>query len=464
MSVMPTQPSSIERDSFSPVGQALIGRLVAGLLALGEGDNELALDAVQTMSTTLAAHLATVSITVIHDLLGHPLSGVQELGAELLLRFDARSGLIPVDLLLAVLHSPHENVRAAGMRLLAELPEPSLATMDPLLVRLSTDGNADLRNASRPLVTRIAAAFPQTRDRIVAGLIEALLRRKLAEDVPTHVLRLLRDDLVAGHPAIDAATVWRLLSSGSPHAQELGGILLPTNVTPASLELAQIIKLASHEILSVRTAAWRMYEQDVPRIQQDMAAAVRILDARWPDSRQWAFEFFRRPDFASYFTVDVLVGVIDSVRDDVQAYGRELLQRHFIEADGPQLLLQLSEHPARAVQLFTTNYLERFAAGKPERLESLVPYLTSVLSRVNQGRVAKQRVLAFLVAEGSRDAASAAIVIPLLFRIAATISIEYRALAIEAMMAIHRAQPTAPLPIAIKPVRVVNPVTAAGAR
>jgi predicted DNA-binding WGR domain protein len=448
----------------APVGQVLIGRLVAGLLALGETDHERALDAVQTMTATLAAHLATVSITVIRDLLAHPLAGVQELGVELLLRYDARSGLIPVDLLLAVLRSPHENVRAAGMRLLGELPEPTLATMDELLLRLSTDANADLRNASRPLVGRVAAAYPATRDRIVAGLIESLLRRKLAEDVPSHVLRLLKDDLAAGHPAIDAETVWRLLASGSPHAQELGGILLATNIDPASLAIAQIIKLASHEILSVRTAAWRMYENDISRVQADMAAAVRILDAKWPDSRQWAFAFFRRPEFAPYFTGEVLVGVIDSVRDDVQAYGRELLQRHFAEADGPRLLLQLSEHPTRAVQLFTTNYLERFASGKPERLESLVPYLTSVLSRVNQGRVAKQRVLSFLVTEGSRDEAAAAIVIPLLFRIAATISIEYRALAIEAMMAIHRAQPASSLPIAIKPVRVVTPARTAGAR
>jgi hypothetical protein len=160
----------------------------------------------------------------------------------------------------------------------------------------------------------------------------------------------------------------------------------------------------------------------------------------------------------------VLVGVIDSVRDDVQAYGRELLQRHFAEEDGPTLLLQLSEHPARSVQLFSTNYLERFASGKPERLESLLPYLTSVLSRVNQGRVAKHRVLSFLVVEGSRDVASAAIVIPLLFRIAATISIEYRAAAIEAMMTIHRAQPASPLPLQIKPVRVVEPAATGGAR
>src|SRR5262249_25035800 len=160
---------------------------------------------------------------------------------------------------------------------------------------------------------------------------------------------------------------------------------------------------------------------------------------------QWAFDFFRRPEFQ--FTADVLVVVIDSVRDDVQAFGRELLQKHFADADDPALLLKLSEHPSRAVQLFATNYLERFAAGRPDKLEALLPYFASVLSRVNQGRIAKQRVLAFLVTEGSRDLASANSVIPLMFRLAATISIEYRAAAIETMMAIHRARPEATLPM-----------------
>jgi hypothetical protein len=155
----------------------------------------------------------------------------------------------------------------------------------------------------------------------------------------------------------------------------------------------------------------------------------------------------------------VLVGVIDSVRDDVQAFARELLQKHFDEADGPDVLLKLSEHPARAVQMFATNYLERFAAGRPERLEGLMPYFTSVLSRV-----AKHRVLEFLKVEGARDVSSANVVIPLLFRLAATISIEYRASALEVMMTIHRARPEVSLPVQIKPLRVVAPARAAGDR
>jgi hypothetical protein len=448
------------------VGQALVGRLIAALLALTEADNELALDAVQTMSMTLANHLQTVSVAVIRDLLAHPLPGVQELGAELLLRHDSRTGVIPADIILAVLHSPHENVRAVGMRLLGELPDAVLATMDQLLLRLTCDGNADIRNASRTLVQRVANGFPAARDIVLAGLSDALLRRRLAEDVPSHVLRVITEDLSASHSKVDKDTILRLLASGSPHAQELGGILLAKNVGFDQLELDDIVPLASHEILSVRQASWTMYERGIARVQANLASAVRILDAKWQDSRQWAFAFFRRPEFQ--FTAEVMVVVIDSVREDVQAYGRELLQRHFSDADGPELLRKLSEHPARSVQLFATNYLERFASGRPERLDLLLPYFASVLSRVNQGRIAKRRVLAFLQTEGARDAASAAIVVPLMFRIAATISIEYRAAAIETMMAVHRARPEVALPMAVKPLPVragrAGRVAQAGAR
>lgn len=443
----------------SEVGQALVGRLVAALLALGEHpeqDDAIARDAAQTIALALDAHMRTISANVVRDLLAHPLAGVQELGAELLLRLPAP---IPADLVMSVLHSQHENVRAVGMRLLSELPDLALAAMDQLLARLTCDANADVRNASRPLVQRIASKFPDACDRLVASLIESLLRRKLAEDVPSHVLRVLVEDLAPGHRKVDKDTILRMLASGSPHAQELGGILLAKNVAPEALTLDEIVPLASHEILSVRQAAWSMYEHGIARVQRDLASAVRILDAKWQDSRQWAFAFFRRPEFR--FTAEDLVVVIDSVRDDVQAYGRELLQKHFVEADGPTLLGKLAEHPSRSVQLFATNYLERFATARPDKLASLMPYFTSVLSHVNQGRIAKQRVLRFLQAEGSRDAAAAAIVMPLLFRLSATISIEYRAAAIEAMMAIHRTQPSVALPLRIKAVPVR---AAAGAR
>jgi hypothetical protein len=146
--------------------------------------------------------------------------------------------------------------------------------------------------------------------------------------------------------------------------------------------------------------------------------------------------------------------VADSVRKDVQAFGRELLTRSFREEDGPTLLLRLSEHPSPAVQLFATNYLERFASGKPALVEQLVPYFIRVLSQVNKGRVARQRVLGFLQREGRGTEANGRVAMEVLHRMSATIAIEHRAAALEAMVAIARAQPAIPIPFHIRPVEV----------
>jgi len=66
------------------------------------------------------------------------------------------------------------------------------------------------------------------------------------------------------------------------------------------------------------------------------------------------------------FSPDVLVAVCDSVRPDVKAFGREMVTRFFQESHGHEYLLRLSEHPSANLQLFSINYLERFAAGSLE--------------------------------------------------------------------------------------------------
>lgn len=435
------------------VAGPLVARIVAEMLALGASpdDDARARDATQTLVMALAAHLEGIQAPVVNDLLAHPAAGVQELGAELLLRASAsRAGPLDDETMVRILHSEHENVRAVGTRLLGELPDDVLAQMELLLVRLTTDKAADLRNASRPIVARVAAKNAGAGETIARALVLALVRNKLPEGAPSHVLRVLREDLFGFVKALPAEDVFRLLQSKSAHAQELGGLLLQDR-DPSELSIEQIVKLASHDVLSVREASWRAFSASIDRVKASLAEASRVLDATWDDSRAFAFGFFRERLGADAFHADVLVTILDSVRPDVQAFGRELTTRWFRDEDGPALMTKLSEHPSVAVQLFTTNYLERYATDRPGQLESLMPYFTSVVSRVNQGRVAKQRVLAFLEAEGQKSPEAARLVIDLLHRLAAVVAVEYRGAAIAAMVAIHHAQPGVPLPLRIKP-------------
>jgi hypothetical protein len=140
------------------------------------------------------------------------------------------------------------------------------------------------------------------------------------------------------------------------------------------------------------------------------------------------------------------------VREEVRQFGRQMVIRHFQEVDGQDYLLKFSEHPSTDMQLFATNYLETYAAGNAERLQELMPYFISVLSRVNRGGVAKRRIFAFLDAEALKSEAAARIVAEILTRQSATIAIGDKATAIQIMVKIHRAYPQISLPILVKPV------------
>ena len=146
----------------------------------------------------------------------------------------------------------------------------------------------------------------------------------------------------------------------------------------------------------------------------------------------------------------MLVAVCDSVRPDVQAFGRELVTRFFQESHGHEYLLRLSEHPSADVQLFATNYLERFATGSLERIALLEPYFLGVLSRVNRGRVAKARVFAFLRAESDKSPEAAQLVARLMTRQSLTMAIGDKAASIENMIDVRHKYPDIPMPVTIK--------------
>jgi hypothetical protein len=378
---------------------------------------------------------------------------VQGFAAEVLLAHETRPEDLPEDLIAALaVESRHASVRSLGVRLFGSLPDATLLQRVNLLLAFATSGLADQRGAIRPVLQRLAG-YPSFGDAIVPPLLVTLLSKEAHEGVHSFVLALLKTDLAGALGAVNKEAVLRLLRSKYPAAQELGGILLGRNVDPDTLEVAEVARLASHEILSVREAAWKFFRENKPRLLADMAAAIKILDAKWDDSRHFAFDLFRGFDEHD-FTPDVLVAVVDSVRPDVQAFGRELVTRFFQADHGHEYLLRLSEHPSADVQLFATNYLEAFAAGSIERLRALEPYFLGVLSRVNRGRVAKARVFAFLKAEAEKSPEAAQLVATLMTRQSLTMAVGDKAASIESMVAVARrfadTQLPQTLPITIK--------------
>src|SRR5262249_36071758 len=139
----------------------------------------------------------------------------------------------------------------------------------------------------------------------------------------------------------------------------------------------------------------------------------------------------------------------DSVRPEVQALGKQLLQDKFTTADAGRYLVRLSEHPSTNLQLLVSGLLEHHVAGDIERLRALAPYLVTVLSQVNRGRVAKQRVMRLIAREASRTPAAAALLAPILDRQSTTIAITQKHPLIATMVEVKRTYPDVPLPITV---------------
>ena len=427
----------------------IIGRVVAALADCSDG--ERARDIGEILLACFAAPLRSIGIQVIRDLLAHALVEVQELAGTILLGHAELAHTTPDDIILDLLASAHESIRSLGARLLGQLSRRALRERKELLVHLTTHEHAELRESIRPAVAELIRGSRDFARDLARRFAEALLHKN-PEGVPAHLLSLLVGELRDHLTDLPAEQVLRLLHARSPYAQELGGTLLASNVSVDELSITDMIKLVDHHILAVRAGAREMCENNLDRLRLAMNGSIRLLDSRWADSREWAFTLFRTSFTRAELTPAVLVGICDSVRTDVQEFGRGLITEHFADDDGQEYLLRLSEHPAETLQLFASNYLTRYASRDPERLAELEPYFERVLSGVNRGRVAKLRSIAFLADEARHSRAAAEIAARIFARQSVTIAVTYKAALIESLLAIHRTYPDLDVPVAIAPV------------
>jgi hypothetical protein len=444
------------RQTSFPEAEAkpLVARFVAWLLALGEDQGARAADVAETLLAAFRPVLRRVGEPVIRDLLAHPLPELRRFAGDLVLGHDEFGRRPPPDILRALIASPYPKVRAVGVQIFDQLDEATLKQGLDVLVGLLRHPLADLRENIRATVRRLAQGDVQFGRAVAGRLVEALLVPGAPEGVPSFTALVIREDL---HPFLDripAETVVRLLTSRSKPAQEIGGLLLPTNVDPDTLTVEQLVKLADSDVVSVREAAWRICREHPERVAADLTTAYRLADSKWEDSRRFAFGLLRDGLGDAEWPAEALVGLCDSVKPDVQLFGREMITRQFRDEHGEHYALTLSEHPDASMQAFAGHFLDLFAADDPADVRRLRFYCAAVLSRVNRGRVAKERVFAFLErAAGSGEQAANAVA-EVLARQSATAAIGDRARFLELMTWIHSAYPGIAQPIRVRPAEV----------
>ena len=386
---------------------------------------------------------------------------IQTIGANILLNHETPAANLPPELIQSLINSPHQSVRVIGVRIFGQLPDTTLLQSYQLILAMATHELSDMREAIRPVVRRLAGKNTEFASQLTLALIEVLVRKEKQEGIHSYIISLMGEDLAASISNLTKDTALRLLRAKPAAAQELGGLLLEANCRnwAVQFDTATIVKLGSHEILSVRQAAWAMFAQISDRIrnnEQEKLAAVRLLEAKWDDSKEFALGFFNTHFTQSDWTPAVMISICDSIKDDVRQFGRDLVKRYFRESYGQEYLLKFSEHPSGDMQLFATNYLEEYAVDNSERLRLLKPYFITVLSRINRGRKAKDRVFAFLEAEGLKSWAAAEVVAEILTKQSVTMAIGDKAKAIQIMVKLKKQYSDLDLPIQVKEVAAIK--------
>ncbi len=400
-------------------------------------------DATVVLVTAFPTELRSLDLDLVHALVRHPAAGAAELGARILLVHSTRPADLPDAVLADAMTSPHPTVRGIGIRLYGELPDAVLAERFRVLLALVANPLPDVRAASHPIIARLARTNPGFGRTFLRALLPTLTREG-PPGLHADLVTLLRSELAAVLAELPADSVFQLLRAHETVVQELGGELLRTNVDPATLTLAQLAVLAASDVLLVRRTAWTLLDQRADDARRDPDAVLPLLDAPWEDSRANAFRWVREKVGPEHLGAAVTITVCDSVRPDVQAFGRSLVTTVFDAADGGRYLAALAQHPDPEMQAYASAWLESHASGDPERLGALLPFFAAVLQRPNRAKTAKTRVLAFLAKEGLRDEASARLVASVLVPLSASIAKTHREAAIATLTAIHAAFPTVP--------------------
>lgn len=424
-------------------------KVISALLAMDPEDAPQAGTAVDFLLLLAPDEVAALPITHLAELATHPLEACQLLAVQILLKRSSPSGL-PESILLAALSSEYPAVRKLGMELLGKLSDHELAERTEALAACAVSQHPELREGAAPLLGRAAAYNRSAARELVIQWYPLLFREESFEGLHQSIYRQITGSFAAELDAIPADFYPRMLESKYGCGQSLGFEILKRQ--PDNHSTQELAGWAVHSLVALREWAFERIERHPQALRDDPGMMLGLLECPFDDTRERGFAFCRREIRDGDWTPEALVAICDSNQQLVRDFGRELVTRLFREQDGPLYLARFSQHPATEIQLFATNYLERFASGSVERIAGLDLYFRTVLSRIGAGRIAKQRVLAFLEREALASEAIAALVTPLLARQSGTVAIQDKAVMIRILDAIRRQWPAIPNPL--KPVSV----------
>jgi cellulose synthase operon protein C len=348
---------------------------------------------------------------VIARLMAHIAHEVRATGIEMLAYSPVDANALPEALWRQLFSSEAPEIVAAGLRLLARLNDEQLSERAAFVVSLVTAPTSEVRKAARPLLSRIAERFPELADDLARRLIDTLFQSALDDDYVEDTVTLFREALPTQFATLDANLIWRLLQAKAKGAQSLGAAAVATRV-PSIYSVRQLARLGNHPHVAVRQWVMAAYDATPNRFAQEAADAVLLVESKWEDARAFATMYFDRwAD--NIWTPGVLAVIADSTRPEILAYARSVLRRTMKPGDASVQLIRLLEHPATSMHLLISEVLTADAARDETVFAKLLPLARIVMLQVHKGRVAKDRISAFLHTEALRDRDRAVAIAPI---------------------------------------------------
>ena len=223
--------------------------------------------------------------------------------------------------------------------------------------------------------------------------------------------RLAREHLTAEMgELLSVAELVHWATHGSAAAKELAGNLLRLRPAAAmELGLEKLTTLAQHEVAAVRAAAHALLQGAREELRADPSILFVLVESDWDDTRTAAFTLLRAIDGAA-LGLDGIMGLLDSNREDVQEFGRELALKHFAELPAEELVYRLVQHPHAGMRRFALELVVHHLPAGDGPLAKLKEFCRAALFDLWPSRKVKRGIVEFLTARGLEDPKQAALV------------------------------------------------------
>ncbi|WP_128331903.1 WGR domain-containing protein [Apibacter sp. HY039] len=435
--------------------KALIGKTIAELLILSDSkeNNDIAEEVISRLNSLASTEYDCINWQILEQLFSSTLKANHILASSIIMKKYENKDIIdlPLSLIDSFLKYENKDIRSNGLLLLKKYSDTYLVNNINFIL---SHTESQYEEVVKEMVSRLVQLIrysKTTANTALRYLVYVLMRKEKFSGAHAYINSFVTNELKSNwNEGLAPKDITKLIHSQYRKSQITGYEILLNYKKSDDFTLKQIISFGNHEILALRQWCWNYYKENISRIKTEKTKALNLLNSRWEDTRNYAFEFFRSEFNESDWDMDTLLSIIDSIRPDVENFGKELIKIYSGSNWDIKFLTRLSEHPSVQVQAFITGYLNQYVAGRPEIIGQLTNYFQTTLSQVNKARVAKNRIFKFLHQESIKDYETAKIVTPLLDFLSAQSTIQDRATCIDILTNIKSLYPHIDMNLEVK--------------